>query len=152
MTPLRIRDIINKKSRWRNPMSVENNKKVATADVLCIGPVTLKEKLAHYSNDAVVWDPVMRVAGYAETNTASGFDEVKKFFTWLANLPPVEARVQNVFGEGDHIAVEWVLLGNQNAHKLEIPCVNIYEFKDGKIKSVRMHFDSAFFADITNRK
>jgi hypothetical protein len=69
-------------------MSVENNKKVATDDVLCIGPETLDKKLAYYASDAVVWDPVMRVAGYKDTNKACGQGEVRDFFTWLANLPP----------------------------------------------------------------
>lgn len=129
-------------------MSVENNKKVATADVLRIGPETLEEKLACYTSDAVVWDPVMTVAGYAETNTVSGIDEVKKFFTWLANLPPVKVKVQSVFGEGDWVAVEWLLRGGGDAQSFEIPCANIYKFKDGKIQGVRMHFDSACFAEI----
>jgi predicted SnoaL-like aldol condensation-catalyzing enzyme len=131
-------------------MSIEDNKKVAVADVLNIGPKTLEEKLAGYTGDAVVWDPVMKVAGYAETNTASGFKEVKKFFTWLANLPPVKAKVQSVFGEGDWVAVEWLLQGGGGEQTFEIPCVNVYEFKDSKIKGVRMHFDSAYFAEIIN--
>ncbi len=147
--PSRTRGNTNKKSRWRDPVSVENNKKVAVADVLRIGPETLEEKLACYTGDAVVWDPVMKVAGYAETNTASGFNEVKELFTWLANLPPVRAEVQSVFGEDDRVAVEWLLRGGGGEQSFEIPCVNIYEFKDGKIKGVRMHFDSAYFAEIT---
>jgi ketosteroid isomerase-like protein len=133
-------------------VSVEKNKKVATADVLCIGPKTLAEKLTYYAANAVVWDPVMRVAGYAKTDTVYGFEEVKKFFTWLANLPPVKAKVQNVFGEADKVTVEWVLLGGEGVKKFEIPCANIYDFKDGKIKGVRMHFDSAYFADIIGGK
>ena len=133
-------------------MRIENNKQVATADILCIGPETLEEKLTYYADEAVIWDPVMRVAGYTKTNTASGFDEVKRFFTWLANLPPVNARVQNVFGEADKVVVEWVLLGGEDAQKFEIPCANIYDFEDGKIKGVRMHFDSAYFAEIIGGK
>ncbi len=133
-------------------MSVENNKKVATADVLSIGPETLEKKLACYTDSAVVWDPVMKVAGYKDTNTASGLDEVKDFFTWLANLPPVKARVQGVFGEGNRVAVEWLLVGGGDAQTFEIPCANIYEFRDDKIKSVRMHFDSAYFAEIISGK
>lgn len=133
-------------------MSVAKNKKIATDDVLCIGPKTLEEKLTYYADDAVVWDPVMRVAGYAKADTVYGFEEVKKFFTWLANLPPVKAKVQNVFGEGDKVTVEWVLQGGDGAKKFEIPCANIYDFKGGKIKGVRMHFDSAHFADIIGGK
>jgi ketosteroid isomerase-like protein len=133
-------------------MSIENNKNVAVADVLCTGPENLEKKLTCYTDDAVVWDPVMRVAGYADTNIASGFNEVKRFFSWLANLPPVKAKVRNVFGEGDRVAVEWVLIGGENAQTFEIPCANIYDLKDGKIKGVRMHFDSAYFAEIINRK
>jgi hypothetical protein len=132
-------------------MSVNNNKNIAIADVLCVGPEKLEEKLDYYASDAVVWDSVMRVAGYAENNTASGFDEVKKFFTWLANLPPVNARVQNVFGDGEKVSVEWTLSGGEGAQQFEIPCANIYDFEDGKIKGVRMHFDSAYFAEITGK-
>lgn len=133
-------------------MSEGKNKRVATADVLCIGPKTLEDKLTYYAADAVVWDPVMRVAGFAKTATVSGFEEVKKFFTWLANLPPVQAKVQNVFGEGDKVTVEWLLQGGEGAKKFEIPCANIYDFKGGKIKGVRMHFDSAHFAEIISVK
>lgn len=132
-------------------MSLEVNKKVAITDVLSISPETLEKKLAYYANDAEVWDPVMRVAGYKDTNKASGFNEVKEFFQWLANLPPVKAKVQNVFGEGNHVAVEWLLRGSGGAQSFEIPCANIYEFKDGKIKGVRMHFDSAYFREITQK-
>jgi hypothetical protein len=39
------------------------------------------------------------------TSTVSGFEEVKKFYTWLARLPPVRVIIQRVFGEGDHVAV-----------------------------------------------
>jgi len=130
-------------------MSVENNKKIASADVLCIGPETLEEKLSHYAADAVAWDSVIGVMGYAESNTVSGFEDVKKFFTWLANLPPIKAKVENVFGEDDKVAVEWTLVGGEGEQGFEIPCANIYDFKDGKIKGVRMHFDSAYFAKIT---
>lgn len=129
-----------------------DNKKVAVADVLSIGPGTLEKKLAYYTSDAVVWDPVMKVAGYRDTNTASGTDEVRDFFTWLAGLPPVKAEVQNVFGEGDYVAVEWLLRGGEGAQSFEIPCANIYEFSGDKIKGVRMHFDSAYFAEITGGK
>jgi len=132
-------------------MSLEDNKKIATTDVLCVGPETLEEKLGYYAIDAVVWDSVMRVAGYAENNVASGFDEVKEFFTWLANLPPVNVKIQNVFGESDKVAVEWLLMGGEGDSKFEVPCANIYDFKDGKIKSVRMHFDSAYFAEIIGK-
>jgi ketosteroid isomerase-like protein len=64
----------------------------------------------------------------------------------------VKAKVQNVFGEADKVTVEWVLLGGEGVKKFEIPCANIYDFKDGKIKGVRMHFDSAYFADIIGGK
>lgn len=129
-------------------MSVENNKKTAVVDVLSIGLETLERKLSYYAGDAVVWDPVMKVAGYRNTNEASGIKEVRKFFTWLANLPPVKAEVKSVFGEGDWVAVEWLLKGGKEERSFEIPCANIYEFKDGKIKGVRMHFDSAHFSEI----
>lgn len=128
-------------------MSLEENKRIAEADVLCVGPKTLEEKLGYYASDAIVWDSVMRVAGYAENNVASGFDEVKKFFTWLANLPPVSVEVQNVFGESDKVAVEWLLSGKGKESTFNIPCVNIYDFKDGKIVKVQMQFDSAGFAE-----
>jgi len=132
-------------------MSLEENKRIAEADVLYVGPETLEEKLGYYASGAVVWDSVMRVAGYAENNVASGFDEVKKFFTWLANLPPVNVKIQNVFGESDKVAVEWLLSGNGNESTFTIPCVNIYDFKDGKIKRVQMQFDSAYFAEIIGK-
>jgi hypothetical protein len=130
-------------------MSLEDNKKVAIVDVLSIRPETLEKKLAHYAANAEVWDPVMRVTGYKNTNKASGITEVRDFFSWLADLPPVKAKVQNVFGEGNYVTVEWLLQGGGGAQSFEIPCANIYEFKEGKIKSVLMHFDSAYFAEIT---
>jgi hypothetical protein len=34
------------------------------------------------------------------SNTVSGFEEVKKFYTWLAGLPPIRVIIQRVFGEG----------------------------------------------------
>ena len=133
-------------------MSVEENKKIAEADVLCIGPAKLEEKLTYYADDSVVWDSVMRVADYSQTNIATGFDEVKKFFTWLANLPPVKAKVLNTFGEGDKVAVEWQLSAGEGEQRFEILCANIYDFENGKIKGVRMQFDSAYFADLTKNK
>ena len=132
-------------------MSLEDNKKIAIADVLYVGPEKLEEKLGYYARDAVVWDSVMRVAGYAENNLAFGFDEVKRFFTWLANLPPVNVEVQNVFGDGEKVTVEWILSGGEGVKHFEIPCANIYDFENGKIKGVRMHFDSAYFAEITGK-
>jgi ketosteroid isomerase-like protein len=133
-------------------VSVENNKKVAVADVLSVGPDTLEKKLASYAENAVVWDPVMKVAGYRDSNKASGLKEVKAFFTWLAGLPPVKAEIRRVFGEGDWVAVEWQLLGDGDGRTFEIPCANIYEFKGEKIRGVRMHFDSAHFAEIISGK
>ncbi|MCJ7605590.1 MAG: nuclear transport factor 2 family protein, partial [Dehalococcoidales bacterium] len=108
----------------------------------------LEEKLSDYTDNPTVWDPVIRVAGYAEDNTVTGLEAVRAFFTWLANMPPVHARVQNVFGEGDKVAVEWVLEGGEGQNRFEIPCANLYDFINGKILSVRMQFDSALFADI----
>ena len=121
-------------------MSLENNKKVAIADVLSIGPETLEKKLACYTGDAVVWDPVMKVAGYKDVNTASGLSEVSEFFAWLANMPPVKAQVQSVFGDDNYVAVEWLLKGGVEAQSFEIPCVNIYEFKGYRSDFGRMFF------------
>jgi hypothetical protein len=78
----------------------------------------------------------------------SGFEEVKKFYTWLAELPPIRVIIQSVFGEGNKVAVEWILSGGEGAQKFEIPCVNLYDFESGKIKNVRLHFDSAYFAQL----
>jgi limonene-1,2-epoxide hydrolase len=119
--------------------------------VLNVGPEKLAEKLSHYAEDARVWDSVMRVMGFAESNTVSGIQEVKRFFTWLAGLPPVKVKIVNVFGEGDKVAVEWILSGGEGSQKFEIPCANLYDFENGKIKSVRMQFDSASFADIVKK-
>lgn len=132
-------------------MGAEENKRIAEADVLRVGPEALEQKLARYDDNPTVWDSVIRVLGYSENNTVSGFEETKKFFTWLANMPPVKARVQNVFGEGDKVAVEWILSGGEGTRRFEIPCANLYDFENGKIKSVRMHFDSAYFAGIVGK-
>jgi predicted ester cyclase len=132
-------------------MGVEKNKQVAERDVLCVGKEMLEEKLGYYTPDAVVWDSVIGVLGYASSNTVSGFKEVKAFFTWLANLPPVGVKIQNIFGEGDKVAVEWLLRGGEGERTFEIPCANIYDFENGKIKSVRMQFDSAAFARIVGK-
>ena len=128
-----------------------NNKKIAEFDVMNQGPEKLEEKLSHYAEDAKVWDSVIRVLGFSESNTVSGIQEVRKFFTWLAGLPPVKVKIVNIFGEGDKVAVEWILSGGEGAAKFEIPCANIYDFERGKIKSVRMQFDSAFFAYIVKK-
>lgn len=132
-------------------MSVEENKSIAEADVRCIGMDKLEEKLSYYDKNSTVWDSVIRVLKYSESNWVSGFEEVKKFFTWLTGLPPIEVKVLNVFGEGDKIAVEWVLSGGEGTQKFEIPCANLYDFENGKIKSVRMQFDSAYFAEIVGK-
>ena len=132
-------------------MSVEENKRIAEADVRCIGMDKLEEKLSYYDKNSTVWDSVIRVLKYSESNWVSGFEEVKKFFTWLAGLPPIKVRVLNVFGEGDKVAVEWLLLGGEGTQKFEIPCANLYDFENDKIKSVRMQFDSAYFAEIVGK-
>lgn len=132
-------------------VNTTQNKKIAEADVMNVGPERLAEKLSHYADDATVWDSVMRVLGFAQTNRMSGLPEVKRFFTWLAGLPPVKVKVLNVFGEGDKVAVEWMLQGGEGVQKFEIPCANIYDFENGKIKSVRMQFDSASFAQIAKK-
>ena len=75
---------------------------------------------------------------------------MKKFFSWLANLPPVNVKIQYCFGEENRVVVEWILLVGVGDNKFEIPCANIYDFKDSKIQGVRMHFDSAYFAQIIN--
>ncbi len=129
-------------------MSIEENKKIAEADVRCVGMAKLEEKLSYYGKNSTVWDSVIRVTKYSESNWVSGFEEVKKFFTWLAGLPPIKVEVLNVFGEGDKVAVEWTLIGGEGPQKFEIPCVNLYDFENGLIKSVRMQFDSAYFAGI----
>lgn len=133
-------------------MSVEQNKMIAEAEVQCAGPTKLNERLSYYSENPAVWDSVMRVLKYAESNWVVGFEEVKRFFTWLAGLPPIEVRVLSVFGEGDKVAVEWTLVGEQEGRRFEVPCVNLYDFENGKIKSARMHFDSAYFAEVTGTK
>lgn len=132
-------------------MSVEENKRIAEADTRCIGIEKLDEKLSYYNDNPTVWDSVIRVLNYSESNTVSGFEEVKKFFTWLAGLPPIKVRVLNVFGEGNKVAVEWLLLGGEGIQKFEIPCTNLYDFENDKIKSVRMQFDSAYFAEIVGK-
>ena len=66
----------------------------------------------------------------------------------LEAYPETETLVLSVFGEGDKVAVEWTLIGGEGPKKFEIPCVNLYDFENGLIKSVRMQFDSAYFAEI----
>lgn len=133
-------------------MDTAEYKKIAAADVLNVGPDRLEEKLSYYAEDARVWDSVMRVMGFSASNTVAGIREVRRFFTWLASLPPVTVRIVNVFGEGNKVAVEWILSGGEGAGQFEIPCANLYEFEKGKIQSVRMQFDSAAFAEIVGKK
>jgi len=128
-----------------------DNKAIAQADVLNGTLAQLPDKLKFYSENAVVWDSVMRVAGYSETNQAVGLEEIRKFYTWLSHLPPIKVELNSIFGEGDKVAVEWTLYGENAAGKFSIPCVNIYDFEDRKIMGVRMQFDSAYFADIIRR-
>jgi len=132
-------------------MSLEKNKRIAEADVRCVGMDKLDEKLSYYDKNPTVWDSVIRVLKYSESNWVSGFEEVKKFFTWLAGLPPIKVEILNVFGERDKVAVEWMLIGGEGAKKFEIPCANLYDFENGKIKGVRMQFDSAAFARIAGK-
>lgn len=132
-------------------MSVEENKRIAEADVRCGGMDELEEKLSYYDENSTVWDSVIRVLKYSDRNWVSGFEEVKRFFTWLAGLPPIKVDVLNVFGEGDKVAVEWTLIGGEGDRKFEIPCVNLYDFESSKIKRVIMQFDSAAFARIVGK-
>lgn len=129
-------------------MDLESMKKIAADDVLYTGAAHLDKKLDSFTDDAVVWDPVMKVAGFSDTNIVRGREELRKFFTWLGELPPVKVEISNVFGEGEHVVVEWTLGGGDSKNEFLIPCANIYDFKNGKIESVRMHFDSAHFAEI----
>lgn len=133
-------------------MSLEEHKRIAEADTRCISIKELDEKLSYYDDNPTVLDSVIRVLKYLESNTVSGFEEVKKFFTWLTGRPPVKVEVPNVFGEGDKVAVEWTLIGGEGARKFEILCANLYDFEKGKIKNVRMQFDSAYFAEIVKRQ
>ena len=132
-------------------MSVEENKRIAKADVRCVGMDNLEERLSYYDKNPTVWDSVIRVLKYSESNWISGFEEVRSFFTWLAGLPTPKVKILNVFGEGDKVAVEWMLVGGEGAQEFEIPCANIYDFENGKIKGVRMQFDSAAFARIVGK-
>ncbi len=133
-------------------MDLESMKKIAADDVLYTGAEHLDKKMGSFAGDAVVWDPVMKVAGFSETNIARGHEEVRRFFKWLGEMPPVKAEIANVFGEGEHVVVEWLLHGGASDSEFTIPCANVYDFEDGKIKSVRMHFDSAHFAEIWSNK
>ena len=124
-----------------------DNKKVAEMDVISVGQEKLPQRLALYSDDAIIWDSVMRVVGYAPVNTASG-SEARRFLAFLAGLPPIQVKILSIFGEDNKVAVEWTLSGGEGKNKFEIPCANLYDIEDGKIKGVRMHFDSARFAEI----
>ena len=129
-------------------MSVEENKKIAEADVRYLESGKVEEQLSYYDDNPTIWDSVIRVVNYSTSNTVSGFDEVKRFYIWLAGMGPIKANIQGVFGEDDKAAVEWTLSGGEGAQKFEIPCVNLYDFENGKIKNVRLHFDSAHFAEL----
>jgi hypothetical protein len=132
-------------------MGVEENKKIAQADIMNSGKAKLADRLELYDTNPTIWDSVIGVMGYSGSNTVSGAKAVKDFLTWLANLPPIQAKIVGVIGEGDKVSVEWMLSGGEGAQKFEIPCVNLYDFKNSKIKSVRMHFDSNFFAKLAGK-
>lgn len=131
-------------------MDLELMKKIAVDDVLHTGTENLDEKMEPFAEDVVVWDPVMKVGGFSGTNTVRGYEEVSKFFAWLGKLPPVKVDITNVFGEGEKVVVEWTLCGGEPKNEFYIPCANIYDFNNGKINGVRMHFDSAQFAEISS--
>lgn len=129
-------------------MSIEENKKIAEADVQYLESGKVEEQLSYYDDNPTIWDSVIRVVKYSTSNTLFGFEEVKKFYTFLAGTGPIKANIQSVFGEDDKVAVEWTLSGGEGAQKFEIPCVNLYDFENGKIKNARLHFDSAYFAGL----
>ncbi len=129
-------------------MGVEENKRIAEADVRYLESGKVEEQLSYYDDNPTVWDSVIRVVKYSTSNTISGFEEVKKLYTFLAGMGPIKANILSVFGEGDKVAVEWTLSGGEGTQRFEIPCVNLYDFENGKIKNVRLHFDSAYFADL----
>ena len=131
-------------------MEVGDYKRMAVQDVMSTNPGTLERKMTMFAPEATVWDPVMRVGGFSERNTVRGEREVRRFFTWLGNLPPVAVEIDNVFGEANKVVVEWTLKGGGPGREFSIPCANIYTFVDDKITGLRMHFDSAMFAEITH--
>ncbi len=130
-------------------MNIEEYKKIAEADVRYFEGSEIEKKLSYYDDNPTIWDSAIMVMKYSTTsNKISGFEEVKKFYTLLAGQPPIKTIIQSTFGEGNQVAVEWILSGGEGAQKFEIPCVNLYDFERGKIKNVRLHFDSAYFAQL----
>jgi hypothetical protein len=127
-----------------------DNKRIAEMDVMSVGQDKLAQRLALYADDAVIWDSVIQVVGYAPENTVSG-PEAQKFLVFLAGLPPIDVKILSIFGEGNKVAVEWILSGGEGAGKFEIPCANLYDIENGKIKGVRMQFDSAYFAKLAGK-
>ena len=126
------------------------NTQIAEADVLSVGPEKLAYRLSLYADNATVWDSVMRVGGFNDSNIVSGKTHVTRFLTWLAHLPPVEVKILTSIAEGDHVAVDWLLRGGNGT--FEIPCITFFEIKQGKIANAKMQFDSAFFAGLMQKK
>jgi len=128
-------------------MSIEENKKIASIDMQYLERGEVEERLLLYDDNPTIWDPLIRIIKYSSSNTIAGFEEVKKFYTSLAGMGSIKVNIQSIFGEGDKVAVEWILTEGEGAQRLEIPCVNLYDFEKGKIKNARLHFDSAYFAE-----
>lgn len=94
----------------------------------------VKGALSFVAEDAVWVSP---------QGTFKGTDQIGKALTWLSSMKDYKVTETGVgiITQGDMGVIEHKLSGIYNGMKWESPAVCIYEFKNGKIASMRAFYD-----------
>jgi ketosteroid isomerase-like protein len=95
----------------------------------------VKGTLSFFTDDAVWISP---------QGTFKGTAQIEKLFTWMNRMNKENKVTETGIGiltQGDTGVIEHKLSGIYNGKKWESPAVCIYEFKNGKIASIRAFYD-----------
>ena len=95
-----------------------------------------KQALSFFAEDAVCIGP---------PGTFKGTAQIEKYITWVSKMTKdfkITETGTGIITQGDTGIIEHLLSGTLNGMKWESPAVCIYEFKNGKMASVRAFYDA----------
>jgi limonene-1,2-epoxide hydrolase len=115
-----------------------NNKQIVSDFIAAWSSLDVDALVDYFSSDGTYYNmPIQPVSGH---------DNLRKFISqFLANWEKTDWEVVNIIADGDLVVAERVDRTIVAGHPVDLPCVGVFEMRDGKIFVWRDYFDMATY-------
>ena len=121
-------------------MTADNNEKIIRAFVSSWSELDVDKLVSYFSEDGTYYN--------MPTQPIKGHENLKNFIAgFIRNWSSTNWEIINLIAKDDVVMVERIDITIVNGKEITLPCLGVFEMKDGKIIEWRDYFDLATYTN-----